>query len=112
MVSHVRNAPRFPLHVSRKGRKPDSVLDSHLSMRPIPAAFTPSHASGIGAATRATSRSLFGLAPDGVFRAHEIALAAVSSYLAFSPLPESCQLSAVSSQFLAFPANRYLTAES
>jgi hypothetical protein len=30
---------------------------------------------------------LFGLAPDGVFRASALALGAVSSYLTFSPLP-------------------------
>jgi len=36
-----------------------------------------------------TSRRLFGLAPDGVFHAADIAAGAVSSYLAFSPLPAS-----------------------
>jgi hypothetical protein len=46
-------------------------------MRPVPAAPT----------TRAASRRLFGLAPDGVFRAADIAADAVSSYLAISPLP-------------------------
>ena len=47
-------------------------------MRPVPAAPT----------TRAASRRLFGLAPDGVFRADDITADAVSSYLAISPLPE------------------------
>jgi len=36
---------------------------------------------------RATSRRLFGLAPDGVFRAADIAIGAVGSYPAISPLP-------------------------
>ncbi len=36
---------------------------------------------------RATSRRLFGLAPDGVFRAADIAIDAVGSYPAISPLP-------------------------
>ena len=33
---------------------------------------------------------LFGLAPDGVFRALPVTRQAVSSYLAFSPLPRPC----------------------
>jgi len=53
-------------------------------MRPVPAAFTPNH---FRATTRAASRRLFGLAPDGVFRAADIAVVAVGSYPAFSPLP-------------------------
>ena len=61
----------------RKGRKPDSVLIAIYLMRPVPATRT----------TRAASRGLFGLAPGGVFRAAGIAADAVSSYLAFSPLP-------------------------
>ena len=36
---------------------------------------------------RAAPGSLFGLAPNGVYRAPSIALGAVSSYLTFSPLP-------------------------
>ena len=40
-------------------------------------------------ATRATSRRLFGLAPEGVYRAVDIAVDAVSSYLAISPLPRN-----------------------
>ena len=35
--------------------------------------------------------SLFGLAPDGVFRAALLALGAVVSYTTFSPLPCSCE---------------------
>ena len=34
--------------------------------------------------------SLFGLAPDGVFRASSLALRAVRSYRTFSPLPPAC----------------------
>ena len=30
---------------------------------------------------------LFGLSPDGVYRASDVTIGAVSSYLAFSPLP-------------------------
>src|SRR5208283_4897783 len=67
-----------------KGRKPDSVSDSHLSMRPVPAAFA---SNCFEALMRATSRRLFGLAPDGVFRAADIAIGAVGSYPAISPLP-------------------------
>src|SRR5271156_6296967 len=39
---------------------------------------------------RAAPGFLFGLAPDGVFRALPVARQAVSSYLAFSPLPGPC----------------------
>ena len=60
-----------------KGRKPDSVLDSHLSERPNPRLkrYGPHH------------RRRFGLAPDGVFRAPDIAVGAVGSYPAVSPFP-------------------------
>jgi len=67
-----------------KGCKPDSVDDSHLSMRPVPAAAA---LNRFRALMRATSRRLFGLAPDGVFRAADIATDAVGSYPAVSPLP-------------------------
>ena len=60
-----------------KGRKPDSVLIAIYLMRPVPAA----------PMVRAKPRRLFGLAPDGVFRAAGIAADAVGSYPAFSPLP-------------------------
>jgi hypothetical protein len=50
---------------------------SHLSMRPVPAARV----------VRAKPRRLFGLAPDGVFRAAGIAADAVGFYPAFSPFP-------------------------
>ncbi len=53
-------------------------------MRPVPAAFAP---NCFEALMRATSRRLFGLAPDGVFRAADIAIDAVGSYPAISPLP-------------------------
>ena len=53
-------------------------------MRPVPAALAP---NCFGAATRAASRRLFGLAPDEVFRAADITIGAVGSYPAFSPLP-------------------------
>src|SRR5580704_15515824 len=39
---------------------------------------------------RAAPGFLFGLAPDGVFRALPITRQAVSSYLTFSPLPRPC----------------------
>jgi len=53
-------------------------------MRPVPAALA---SNRFGALTRAASRRLFGLAPDEVFRAADIAVGAVGSYPAFSPLP-------------------------
>ena len=40
---------------------------------------------------RAAPGFLFGLAPDGVFRALPITRQAVSSYLTFSPLPRLCR---------------------
>ena len=67
-----------------KGCKPDSVVDSHLSMRPVPAAAA---LNCFMALMRAASRRLFGLAPDGVFRAADIATGAVGFYPAVSPLP-------------------------
>ena len=81
-VEATRASP--PPFVHWKGYKPDSVIDSHLSMRPVPAALTPNCS---GALTRAASCRLFGLAPDEVFRAADIAIGAVGSYPAFSPLP-------------------------
>ena len=59
--------------------------ENHLSQQPIPG-------------TRSLSRTaagrckgpLFGLAPDGVFRASSLALRAVRSYRTFSPLPACC----------------------
>jgi len=71
-----------------KGCKPNSVFtladgENHLSWQPIP---------GIRPLSRNWSGplrdSLFGLAPDGVFRAASLALRAVRSYRTFSPLPE------------------------
>src|SRR5256885_7553620 len=75
-----RRVRRPPPRLTRKGCKPDSVFDSHLSERPNPRLqrHGPRH------------RRLFGLAPDGVFRAVGIAADAVSSYLAVSPLPRHC----------------------
>jgi len=56
--------------------------ENHLSVQPIP---------GIRPLSRNWSGplrdSLFGLAPDGVFRAASLALRAVVSYTTFSPLP-------------------------
>ena len=56
--------------------------ENHLSVQPIP---------GIHPLSRKWSGqlrdSLFGLAPDGVFRAASLALRAVVSYTTFSPLP-------------------------
>jgi len=77
-------AERGEVLVVWKGCKPDSVVDSHLSMRPVPAAPA---LNCFRALMRATSRRLFGLAPDGVFRAADIATDAVGSYPAVSPLP-------------------------
>jgi len=72
-----------------KGCKPNSVCplargENHLSVQPIP---------GILPRWRDWSGplrdSLFGLAPDGVFRAASLAFRAVRSYRTFSPLPAS-----------------------
>ena len=49
---------------------------------------------------------LFDLAPGGVFNAMYVTIHAVSSYLAFSPLPNGGILSVALS--LGFPARRYL----
>ena len=71
----------------RKGCKPNSVCalasgENHLSGQPIP---------GIRPLSRNWSGplrdSLFGLAPDGVFRAIPLTRDAVVSYTTFSPLP-------------------------
>ncbi len=48
---------------------------------------------------------LFGLAPDGVYPAAGVATSAVSSYLAVSPLPSSCDAWAVYSLW-HFPSPR------
>ena len=62
---------------------------------------------------RAAPGFLFGLAPDGVFRAMPVARQAVSSYLAFSPLPCPCGRGglfsvALSVERLAPPSRVYL----
>jgi len=62
---------------------------------------------------RAAPGFLFGLAPDGVFRALPVTRQAVSSYLAFSPLPCPCGQGglfsvALSVERLAPPARVYL----
>jgi len=57
-----------------------------LSAQPIPetcGAFTPTRNEPL-------LGFLFGLAPDGVFRAASLALRAVVSYTTFSPLPPAC----------------------
>ena len=71
------------------GHKPNSV--SHLAagggylspLRIAPEVQRPTHPSGRAIPVRGS----FGLAPDGVYRAPDVAIRAVSSYLAFSPLP-------------------------
>ena len=65
---------------------------------------------------RAAPGFLFGLAPDGVFRALPVARQAVSSYLAFSPLPCPCGRGglfsvALSVRRLAPPSRVYLRHE-
>ena len=71
-----------------KGCKPNSVCpdcsggENHLSGQPIPG-IRPLSRNGSGP----LRDSLFGLAPDGVFRAASLALRAVVSYTTFSPLP-------------------------
>ncbi len=86
-----RTIEEIPLLLKRrrfwKGCKPNSVPlfngENHLSAQPIPE-------------TRPLSRNwsgplrgfLFGLAPDGVFRAASLTLRAVRSYRTFSPSPQ------------------------
>src|SRR4051812_44714794 len=70
-----------------KGCKPIFVCvlangENHLSEQPIPETCPAS-----GTRSGQLLGFLFGLAPDGVFRASAIALGAVGSYPAFSPLP-------------------------
>ena len=65
---------------------------------------------------RAAPGFLFGLAPDGVFRALPITRQAVSSYLTFSPLPRPCGRGglfsvALSVEMLSHSARVYLRAE-
>jgi len=64
--------------------KPGSVVDSHSSRR-----FVTWRSSNLPAGDASNvMASLFGLAPDGVYRAVRVATNAVSSYLAVSPLPD------------------------
>src|SRR4051812_41919701 len=70
-----------------KGCKPIFVCvlangENHLSKQPIPET-----CSASGTRSGQLLGFLFGLAPDGVFRASAITLGAVGSYPAFSPLP-------------------------
>ena len=56
---------------------------------------------------RAASSPLFGLAPNGVYPAVSVTENAVSSYLAFSPLPHSEEQGGIFSAALScIPANR------
>src|SRR4030095_13563013 len=59
--------------------------ENHLSEQPVPG--TRPLSQHCGGPPRG---SLFGLAPDGVFRASSLALRAVRSYRTFSPLPACC----------------------
>ena len=70
-----------------EGLKPNFVFtlasgENHLSQQPVPEA-----CSANGTWSGQLRGFLFGLAPDGVLRASAIALGAVGSYPAFSPLP-------------------------
>jgi hypothetical protein len=77
-----------------KGCKPNFVCPAFKRQRPGRESFV-SAASTRDRFHRSGTRSgplrglLFGLAPDGVYRASSIALGAVGSYPAFSPLPPS-----------------------
>src|ERR1051325_3712284 len=59
--------------------------ENHLSEQPVPGTHPLSRKCG-----GPPRGSLFGLAPDGVFRASSLALRAVRSYRTFSPLPACC----------------------
>ncbi len=50
----------------------------------------PASSSNLPETRRAAVSSLFGLASDGVYTALSVTREAVSSYLAFSPLPQNC----------------------
>ena len=72
---------------SGKGCKPISVCvlangENHLSQQPVPETCPLSRTRN-----EPLLGFLFGLAPDGVFRAASLALRAVRSYRTFSPLP-------------------------
>jgi hypothetical protein len=71
----------------RKGCKPNSVPllngENHLSAQPIPETRSAFAETGAGR----SGGFLFGLAPDGVFRAASLTLRAVRSYRTFSPSP-------------------------
>lgn len=64
-------------------RKPSSVVDDHLSWTSVTSRLTRPTRKHDGS----PYRSLFGLAPDGVYMAFPVTREAVSSYLAFAPLP-------------------------
>ena len=71
----------------RKGYKPNFVPllngENHLSAQPIPETRSAFAETGAGS----SGGFLFGLAPDGVFRAASLTLRAVRSYRTFSPSP-------------------------
>ena len=72
-----------------KGCKPNSVCPESLRGREsfVSAADTRNPSRVGGTWSGPLRDSLFGLAPDGVFRAASLALRAVRSYRTFSPLP-------------------------
>ena len=74
-----------------KGCKPNSVFPEFLRGREpfVSAADTRNPSRFRGTWSGPLRGSLFGLAPDGVFRASSLALRAVRSYRTFSPLPAS-----------------------
>ena len=80
-----------------RGCKPSSVCPELLPGREsfVLAADTrnPQHFRAAG--SEPLQNSLFGLAPDGVFRAASLALRAVRSYRTFSPLPRGLRTGAV-----------------
>src|SRR5262249_45763415 len=88
-----------------KGCKPNFVYpakrrgENHLSQQPVPGT-----RSAVRNRNGPFQGPLFGLAPDGVFRASALTLGAVGSYPAFSPLPPNQRLGVDGGLFSVAPS--------
>ena len=89
-VSRILSAPPFPKLLATGGGPSPAVALEKAGERIICLSSQyPGPVSEIGAWSGPPRGPLFGLAPDGVFRASRLAPGAVGSYSTFSPLPRS-----------------------
>ncbi len=92
--------------IGKSADKPGSVAQSCDCGAVIPLVHALLHGSSSlpGSSASRINAPLFGLAPDGVYRASPVASPAVSSYLAVSPLPDLLAEPSAVCSLLHFPS--------